>query len=73
MKRFVAIECSTGRVIACAAKDAEDAYHVIGEKVYGMLEPIDTGNVDVDLYELPIIAYPNRGAVVLDMPYKGKP
>lgn len=66
MKSFVAIESSSGRVIACHAKDAEDAYHVIGVQVYGMTEPIDTGNVDVDLYELPEMAY-RVMAVVLEM------
>lgn len=69
MKHFVAVESASGRLIACDAKDAEDAYHVIGRKVLGMTEPIDTGNVDVDLYELPSFNVVHGGAKELGPKY----
>jgi hypothetical protein len=52
MKEFIGIESSSGRIVHVTAKDIETAYHVIGRILYEMNEPIDTGNIDVDLYEL---------------------
>lgn len=53
MKTFIAIESSTGDLYALRAKDTEAAYRDFGKHVLGMGEVEDTGNVDIDLYELP--------------------
>lgn len=52
MRQFIAIESSSGKVIYVTAETKEKAYHVIGRVLYGMPDPIDSGNVDVDLFAI---------------------
>lgn len=66
MKNFVATESSSGRLIQVRATDAEEAYKVIGRALYGMTDPIDTGDVDVDIVELRPLTEP--GAAYLTAP-----
>lgn len=37
MQHFIARESSSGRLFHVVAKDSEDAYHVFGREVYGMV------------------------------------
>lgn len=52
MKKFVAIRSSDGALFIITAPTAVDAYHVFGRDVEKMAEPIDTGDVDIDLTEI---------------------
>lgn len=64
---FVVRENSTGKLYYVVAKNQEDVYHVFGREVYGMVEPMDSGNVDVDLWLLPDLKAAGVVAVPLEL------
>lgn len=54
MNHYIAVESSSGRLIYVRAVDRESAYKEIGIRLFDM-DPVDldTGNVDVDMRQLP--------------------
>jgi len=52
VKVYLVQENSTGKLFLLSAKDTESAYKLFGKVIDGMEEPIDTGNVDINLFEV---------------------
>lgn len=68
-REYLAIRSSDGKPFAIGpVAGADEAYVVFGRQICGMQDPIDTGNVDIDLYELPYDSVGNQEAQVVELP-----